>query len=81
MFIHTYDLKKDEDGVGEGPWHVAAFTCPRHYHVIQEWCHRTFGPDRVDHNTHQLRWKDQIYYGEVYFSRKEDLTWFVLRWS
>lgn len=81
MFIHTYDLKRDEDGSGEGPWHIAAFTLPKHYNSIIEWCYTTFGQPGFNHLTHQTRWKDEIFYGEVYFSRKEDLTWFMLRWS
>ena len=81
MFIHTYDLKRDEDGTGEGPWHVAAFTLPKNYPEIQKWCHVTFGSPGFNHLTYQTRWKDEIFYGEVYFSRKKDLEWFVLRWS
>lgn len=81
MFIHTYDLKRDEDGTGEGPWHVAAFTLPKNYNEIIEWCYQVFGTPGFNHLTYQTRWKDEIFYGEVYFNRKEDLEWFVLRWS
>jgi hypothetical protein len=78
MFIHTYDLKKDVDGCGGGPWHVAAFTNPKNYYEIAEWCHKTFGePGYHDKPT---RWKDDIYYGEISFRNKEDLEWFMLRW-
>ena len=80
MFIHTYELMKDADGSGGGPWHVAAFTAPRSYREIVEWCLKTFGPAGY-HDTPQARWKNDIFYGEVYFSRQEDLEWFVLRWS
>ncbi len=84
MFIHTYDLKRDEDGTGGGPWHVAAFTLrknPENYNQIIEWCYKIFGPPGFNALTYQTRWKDEIFYGEVLFSRKEDLEWFVLRWS
>lgn len=86
MFIHTYNLQRDEDGAGEGPWHVAAFTVPasagpKHFTNISMWCHATFGTPGFNHLTHQTRWKDEIFHGEAYFSRKEDLEWFLLRWA
>ena len=81
MFVHTYDLKADLDGEGEGPWHVGAFTLPKNYNEIQEWCHAVFGSPGFNHLTHQTRWKDEIFYGEVYFIDQKDLEWFVLRWS
>ncbi len=81
MFIHTYQLKKDADGSGGGPWHVAAFTAPRSYREIVEWCLKTFGPAGWHDDIPQARWKDDIFYGEVYFSHEKDLSWFVLRWS
>lgn len=80
MFIHIYNLKKDVDGCGGGPWHVAAFTAPRNYREIVEWCNKVFGPGGY-HDTPQARWKDDIFYGEAWFKNKEDLEWFVLRWE
>lgn len=80
MFIHTYDLKKDVDGSGGGPWHVAAFASPTNYYEIAEWCNKVFGPGGY-HDTPQARWKDDIFYGEAWFKNKEDLEWFVLRWE
>lgn len=81
MFIHTYQLKKDADGSGGGPWHVAAFTAPKYYREIVEWCLKAFGPAGWHDTTPQARWKNDIFYGEVYFKNKEDLEWFVLRWA
>ena len=81
MFIHTYQQKKDVDGSGGGPWHVAAFTAPKYYYEIGEWCYATFGPSGFNADTQQARWLDDIYYGEAHFRDKEDLEWFVLRWA
>jgi hypothetical protein len=81
MFIHTYDLKEDTDGGGDGPWHVAAFALPKNYKSIIEWCYQTFGTPDWNHLTKQTRWKNQIFYGEVYFCREEDLVLFLLRWA
>ena len=79
MFIHTYKLKKDVDGSGGGPWHVAAFTAPKNYYEISEWCHASFG--EPGYHEWEIRWRDDIFYGEAYFRDQEDLEWFVLRWS
>ena len=83
MFIHTYERTNSivDFDLPDGKWHVAAFTLPKNYSEIQEWCHKTFGSPGFNHLTHQTRWKDEIRYGEAYFSRIEDLEWFVLRWS
>ena len=82
MFIHTYTQKNYDSLVPEiEKWYVAAFTTPKNYYEIAEWCHNTFGQPGFNHLTHQTRWADEIYYGEAYFSRQEDLEWFVLRWS
>ena len=80
MFIHTY--KHMMDWRDDIPWHVAAFETPRQNRPeITSWCYKTFGAPGMNHLTKQIRWKDSIQYGEVYFNRKEDLEWFVLRWS
>ena len=82
MFIHTYDLIKDVLYSSEGSWYIAAFETPRQNRPeITKWCYKTFGAPGMNHLTKQIRWKDGILYGEIYFSRKEDLEWFVLRWS
>lgn len=80
MFIHTYQQIKDwRDAT---PWHVAAFMTPKEYRPeMTRWCYKTFGPPGMNHLTKQIRWKDGIQYGEVYFNRKEDLEWFLLRWA
>ncbi len=80
MFIHTYIQMKDWRGADE--WRVAAFLTPKENRSeITKWCYKTYGAPGMNHLTHQIRWKDSIRYGEVYFSRQEDLEWFLLRWS
>ncbi len=82
MFIHTYAQPHDWRGDPDTTWLVAAFETPRQNRPeITKWCYQTFGPPGMNHLTHQIRWKDSIQYGEVYFSNQEDLTMFVLRWS
>ena len=82
MFIHTYDLIKDVDANSVINWHVAAFETPRQNRKeITKWCYQTYGTPGMNPHTTQIRWKDSIQYGEVYFSSKEDLMMFVLRWS
>jgi hypothetical protein len=80
MFIHTYQQGKDwRDAT---PWHVAAFTTPKEYRSeITRWCYQTFGSPGMNHLTKQIRWKDSVHYGEVYFKHEKDLTLFILKWS
>ncbi len=81
MFIHTYQESKDWRG-GNMYWHVAAFNTPKENRKeITKWCYKTFGTPGMNHLTKQIRWKDSIQYGEVYFDHQKDLEWFVLRWS
>ena len=83
MFIHTYehtDNVLDFDRV----WHVAAFKQPTKWREVEEmenWCYKTFGPTEFNHLTYEQRWKNDIRFGEVSFKRKQDLEWFVLKWS
>ncbi len=81
MFIHTYTQPRD----GRDPdinWLVAAFETPRENRPeITSWCYKTFGPPGINHLTQQVRWKDSIRYGEVYFLNQEDRLMFILRWS
>ena len=81
MFIHTYET--NSDFLTDKPCkYVAAFESKRENRAeIQKWCHKTFGPSGYLPLTHETRWKNSITWGEVYFSRIEDLEWFVLRWS
>lgn len=82
MFIHTYETKNYNIQEPEiEKWYVAAFTTPKNYYEIAEWCHQIFGPSGLNSLTHQTRWQDEIFYGEVYFRDEKDLEWFVLRWS
>lgn len=81
MFIHDYQCfgtTSDEE------WYVAAFKQPTKVNDvvdIRNWCYSAFGEPGFNHLTHQYRWKDNINYGEVYFSSKEDLLMFKLGWS
>lgn len=81
MFIHTYTQKNNMRGFHEN-WHVAAFTLQKDMlGPMTKWCYETFGNSGYHPLTDEYRWSDDIRYGEVQFSRKEDLEWFVLRWS
>lgn len=78
MLIHTY---KSTDMHRE-PWHVAAFTAKKETRPdITRWCYQTYGAPGYRANTAEIRWKDAIQYGEIHFSRKQDLEWFLLKWS
>jgi len=80
MHIHTYTHKKDWRN--ETPWLVAAFMTPKENRKeITRWCYKTFGTPGMNHLTRQIRWKDSIQFGEVYFMHEKDLEWFLLRWS
>jgi hypothetical protein len=82
MNIHTYDFLKDMLYSSEGSWYVAAFMTPKENRKeITKWCYKTYGAPGMNHLTKQIRWKDSIQYGEVYFSHQKDLEWFILRWS
>lgn len=71
MFIHTYD----ELGINDDGWTVAAFKAEIDALAeIKQWCYATYGSTGD-------RWKDDIHWGEIRFSDKRDLTFFVLRWS
>jgi hypothetical protein len=81
MFIHTYTQQKDWRDTSTS-WKVAAFLVSKeHRREITRWCYKTFGAPGMNHLTKQIRWKDSIQYGEVYFSNQKDLEWFVLRWE
>ena len=79
--LQAYKNWKDNTVYGN-TWHVAAFKAKREQRPeITRWCYKTYGEPGYNYNTHELRWKDSIQYGEIYFSRLEDLEWFVLRWA
>lgn len=63
-------------------WHVAHFKAKHEQRrEITRWCYQTYGEPGFSHLTHDTRWKDSIQFGSIYFSRPEDLEWFVLRWQ
>lgn len=73
MFIHSYEFNN---------WHMATFESIKEKRpVLTKWCYEVFGPPGHQHLTHETRWKDGIQFGEIYFARKADLEWFILRWS
>ena len=79
--LHAHKNVKDHTIYGN-IWHVATFkTKLEQRPEIRRWCYKIYGEPGYNYNTHELRWKDSIQYGEIYFSRPEDLEWFVLRWS
>lgn len=84
MFIHAYEIPVDVLNSDDQTWYIAAFkqmTKVDDVVEMKKWCWKTFGEPEFNHLTFQTRWKDSIEYGEVYFSRKQDLEWFVLKWS
>ena len=52
---------------------------------IHQWCYKNFGPGlgncRLENSTFIHRWINNIEFGEVKFSDKKDLDWFVLKWN
>jgi hypothetical protein len=68
MKITTYDEYRNQGR------HVAEFRAGVNIADIKKWCWQTYG------NTGD-RWQDNIHFGEVVFSNKADLEWFLLRWS
>jgi len=75
MFIHTYKVPYKN-------YSIAAFHSPvKNAKEIKEWCHITMGPEGYLKDTREVRWRDNIHYGEVYFNREEDLMMFVMRWT
>lgn len=82
MLIHTYRTQDTNADWADYGWHVAAFNSPKENRAeITRWCYRTFGPAGRPNGATETRWKDSIRFGEIYFSREEDLLIFTLRWS
>ena len=52
---------------------------------IHQWCYNNFGPGlgtyRFKNSSSIYRWINNIEFGEVKFSDKKDLDWFVLKWN
>ena len=85
MVIHTYEeeMKYQIATLGQ-TWWVAAFDIPRQVDKIveiQQWCCEAFGQPGYHPLTDQMRWQEAVRYGEVRFNNKQDLEWFVLKWS
>lgn len=77
MRIHSYQPPYKD-------YFVAAFQSPLPIPDAREmgqWCYNAFGPSGYRVGTGEVRWRDNIHYGEVTFSHEEDLTLFLLRWS
>jgi hypothetical protein len=77
MLIHSYQPPYKD-------YFVAAFQSPLMPFIeleIGQWCYNSFGPSGYRKGTGEVRWRDDIHYGEVTFSREEDLTLFLLKWS
>lgn len=75
MLVHTYKPPYKD-------YHVVAFQSPvSNAREIGQWCYTSFGPSGYLHNTAEVRWRDDIHYGEVTFSREEDLALFLLKWA
>lgn len=81
MFVHTYEKTMDMR-VFDETWYVAAFKTNKENRAeIQRWCYKTYGQSGYHPLQDHVRWKDSIQYGEIYFNNKQDLEWFVLKWS
>lgn len=86
MFIRTYEeeMRYQVTTLGK-TWWVAIFMLLPHQVdkvvEIQEWCYEAFGQPGYHPLTGQMRWEEAVRYGEVRFMNKQDLEWFVMRWS
>lgn len=54
-------------------------------HDLSWWCYNSFGPGlgefRMDNSKTVFRWINDIKWGELRFSKEEDLNWFLLKWT
>ena len=57
------------------------YQLPKKYSEIRRWCFETFGPPGPLPDTAEVRWVDDIKFGEIIFQREEDLMLFVLKWQ
>jgi len=52
---------------------------------IRKWCYDMFGPGLGEHRVESSpfihRWVDDVEWGEIKFSREEDLGLFLLKWG
>ena len=81
MYIHHYFEEWPTEECGG--YYVAAFRTPTYENAndIRVWCWETFGQQGFKPDTHEVRWKDGITFGEIRFSRKQDIEWFLLKWE
>lgn len=70
------------------PYWVVAFSLDtlteKDLQDMTRWCYNMFGPGlgeyRVENSPFIHRWINDIKWGELRFSREDDLYWFILRW-
>jgi len=76
MIVHCYTPPYKD-------YFVAAFPMQdvRIQREMRTWCYNTFGEPGYRVTTDEVRWLDEIAYGEVRFSRESDLAMFLLRWE
>jgi hypothetical protein len=75
MIIHYYKPPYKD-------YHIAAFHSPvENERELGRWCYDNFGPSGYQPDIAQVRWNDNIHYGEIRFDRESDLALFLLRWS
>lgn len=75
MYIHHYKVPYKN-------YLIAAFHSPaENAKEIKEWCRTTLGPEGYRCDTEEVRWRDNIHYGEVLFGRESDLMMFLLRFE
>ena len=48
---------------------------------LRNWCYKTFGEPGYKPDTAEVRWVDDIKYGEIRIDRDSDLMMFLLRWE
>ena len=79
MFIHSYPNTNE---LGD-PVYIAAFAkLPLlKNREIRAWCYETYGWPGYQAANDFTRWRDDIAFGEVEFTRESDLALFLLRWS
>ena len=80
MQIHHYPIPRQ--GCGRIRY-MASFNkqLPHKTAEIRRWCFETFGPPGMLVNTVEIRWLDDVKYGEIVFQHEADLMMFLLRWS
>ena len=57
------------------------YQLPKKSGEIRQWCIDTYGAPGCLPQSTEIRWLDDIKYGEIVFQREADLMLFLLRWS